>query len=151
MFTTYRSTEVQFSHLGDPRYADTQIWRYVEQELMYPWFYLQVVRVGSSETGTSMLMVQHAKDLGEIVKCETPSWWLEQVQLVSPPHMNGKGQWLMEPLHKITIHESPSLGGLCECFEVADGSRYTIAGSEVLENATLLQVIFDAEIDLKNY
>lgn len=150
MFTTYRNAEVQFSHLSDQQHVGTQILRYVEQELMYPWFYVQLAQQGATEMEASMLMLQHSKDLAEMVKCKTPSWRLEQVQIVTPAHMNGTGRWLIEPLDKITIHESPSLGGLCECFQVSSGNCYTIAGSGVLKNATLLRVIFDAETDLKS-
>jgi hypothetical protein len=75
---------------------------------------------------------------------------VEQVQIVTPAHMNGTDRWLMEPVHKISVLESPSLGGPCEAFEVDGGNRYTLSGSGVLENATLIQVIFDAATDLKN-
>ncbi|WJM95276.1 hypothetical protein QEP73_17040 [Pseudomonas defluvii] len=150
MFTTHRSAEIELSHLGDLQYAEARVWRYVEQELMYPWFYLQVARMGSAETDTSMLMIQHAQDIAVMVRSEAPYWRLEQIQIVTPAHMNGVGRWLMEPLQRITMVDSPSLGGPCECYEVSTGNRYAIAGSGVLENATLLQVIFDAAVDLVN-
>lgn len=150
MFTTYRSAEVEFSCLGDPRYSGTQIWRYVEQELMCPWFYVQVRRPGSTGTDLSMLMLPCARDIAAMVDCETPSWCIEQVQIVTPTHMNGTGRWQMEPLRRITIHESPALGGVCECFEVSSGNLYTSGGSRILEGATLLEVLFDAAVHLKN-
>lgn len=149
MFTTYRSSEVQLPDLGNPQYGETQIWPYVEQELMYPWFYLSVVRVGALEPDTCMLMIQHARDVVSLVRRESSRMTIEQVQIVTPGHMNGTNRWLMEPVQKISILESPSLGGPCEVFEVDGGNRYTLSGFGVLENATLIQVIFDAATDLK--
>lgn len=149
MFTTYRSSEIQLPDLGDSQYGDTQIWPYIEQELMYPWFYLSVVRVGAVEQDTCMLMIQHAQDVVSLVRRETSRIRVEQVQIVTPGHMNGTDRWLMEPVKKISVLESPSLGGPCEAFEVDGGNCYALSGSGVLENATLIQVIFDAATDLE--
>lgn len=149
MFTTYRSAEVEFSCMGDPRYSGTQIWRYVEQELMCPWFYVQVLRPGSTDTDLSMLMLPCAKDIAAMVDCETPNWCIQQVQIVTPARMNGTDRWQMEPLRRITLLESPALASVCECFEVTSGRLYTSGGPRVLEGATLLQVLFDAAVHLK--
>lgn len=35
MFTTHRSAEVELTHTGDPQYAETRIWRYVEQRMIF--------------------------------------------------------------------------------------------------------------------
>ncbi len=150
MFTTYRRSEIQLPDLGNPQCGGTQIWPYVEQELIYPWFYLNVVRVGATESDTCMLMIQHARDVVSLVRRETSRMRVEEVQIVTPAHVNGTDRWLMEPVKKISVLESPSLGGPCEAFEVDGGNCYSLSGSGVLENATLIQVIFDAATDLKN-
>lgn len=150
MFTTYRSSEIQLPDLSNPQYGDTQIWPYVEQELMYPWFYLNVLRIGSAESDTCMLLIPHARDVASLVRRETSRMRVEQVQIVTPAHVNGTDRWLMEPVNKISVLESPSLGGPCEAYEVHGGNCYSPSGFGVLENATLIEVIFDAATDLKN-
>jgi hypothetical protein len=101
MFTTYPRAEITFetpdatnSHEGQ------RVWSFVEQELLLPWFYLQVVRRVGRENYASMLMMYHVHELKQFIDAQSNRVWVEQVQLVTPPHMNGQSIWLMEPLNR---------------------------------------------------
>lgn len=60
MFTTYRSAEI---HLDTAKGTTAQLWSYVEQEISWPWFYLQIARRHGRQAYRSMLMLNHAHDL----------------------------------------------------------------------------------------
>lgn len=90
MFTTYRHAEMTLDSATES--SPTQLWKSVEQELMLPWFYLQVARHSKREPYTSMLMIYHAHEVLEILESQSNLAWVEQIQFVTPPHMNGQSR-----------------------------------------------------------
>lgn len=101
MFTTHRDAELHLE--PNPDHAGTQLWSYVEQEILWPWLYLQVARSVNETIYRSVIMFHHAHDLKRILDQQSYSGWVEQVQLVSPPHINGGKLRLMEPLEEIRV------------------------------------------------
>lgn len=149
MFTTYRSSEIVIEDYPDS--ATTQIWRCVEQEIIHSWFYLKIGRWGRTESSVSMMMIHHAHELRQLVDRQSNLIWLEQVEFVSPPHVNGLSRWMMQPLLKILVLAqlgAESAYGLR--VDVAGGHSYFLNGGEALQSANVINVLFDADKHLRS-
>lgn len=150
MFTTYPRAEITFdppdatdSHEGQ------RVWSFVEQELLLPWFYLQVVRRAGRENYASMLMMYHAHELKQFIDAQSNRVWVEQVQLVTPPHMNGQSIWLMEPLTMAGIVMDPRDGSHFLIYQVARGVTYSLR-DDADANLKPFRILFSGERDLRS-
>lgn len=148
MFTTYPSSEITFDPRGKPNASSGQrVWRLVEQELLLPWLYLQVVIKSKSECYASMLMVYHAHELRQFIDAQPRRMWVEQVQLVIPPHMSGNSNWMMEPLAMAGIVEDPRDESHFIVYKTASGTIYTLRDDA---DATIepFKILFSSDRDL---
>lgn len=151
MFTTHRETEIVLELPGEaPPATGEQVWRYVEQELMLPWIYLQIVRQIGREENASMLMLYHAQELRQLIDNQSARLWVKQVQFVTPPYMNGQSQWVMEPLKRVSLVEDPVDKARFPVFEVASGAIYSLKGDMRLD-LTPVEILFSAEDDLRHH
>ncbi|HFT7996320.1 MULTISPECIES: hypothetical protein [Pseudomonadaceae] len=126
-----------------------QLWSYVEQEISWPWFYLQIARRHGRQAYRSMLMLNHAHDLKKIIDDQSNLAWVEEVQLVTPAHVNGHSTWLMEPLKEICIVRDGPAGDPGYLYKVADGVSYSMHHRKNLEALIVTDVIFSAEMHLR--
>lgn len=148
MFTTYRNAEI---HLGSADEGSTsQLWTYVEQEIIWPWFYLQIVRRHGNQTFRSMLMLHHAHDLRKIIADQSNLAWIEQAQLVTPAHINGHPRWLMEPLKEVCVVRDGPNGEPGYLYKVANDVSYSMHYRGNLEALIVTDVIFSAERHLRS-
>jgi hypothetical protein len=150
MFTTYPQAEIVFDspHALDS-HEGQRVWSFVEQELLLPWFYLQVVRRSGRENYASMLMMYHAHELKQFIDAQSKRVWVEQVQLVTPPHMNGQSTWLMEPLTMAGIVMDPRDGSHFLVYQVAGGATYSLRDNTDT-NLEPFRVLFSGERDLRS-
>lgn len=86
MFKTDRNAELLSGLSHSPN--GVQFWSFIEQDVAWPWFYLQIVEDDGQEAYRSMLMVPTTPLLEQIVEAKTDNAWLEQAQLVTPAHIN---------------------------------------------------------------
>lgn len=142
MFTTYRGAEIHLD--SDEAPSSTQLWSYVEQEIAWPWFYLQIVRRHGRKAYQSMLMLNHAHELRKIIEDQSNLAWVEQVQFVTPPHLNGQSMWLMEPLEEVCVVRDGPEGDPGYLYKVANGASYSMHPSNHKESLTVVNVIFSA-------
>lgn len=150
MFTTYPRGEITFDQPDEPdSSAGQRVWRCVELELMVPWLYLQVVRRFGKENYTSMLMIYHAHELKQFVDEQSDQTWLEQVQLVTPPHMNGQSGWLMEPLTMAGIVVDPRDGSHFLVYQVESGAIYSLRDDADV-SLEPFSILFSAENDIRS-
>lgn len=151
MFTTHRDAEIGLELPGEaPPGTGQQVWSYIEQELMLPWIYLQIVRQIGREENASMLMLYHAQELRQLIDHQSARLWVEQVQFVTPPYMNGQSRWVMEPLKRVSLVEDPVDKARFPVFEVASGTIYSLRGDTRLD-LTPVEVLFSAEDDLRRH
>ncbi|AKF99465.1 hypothetical protein AAER22_18665 [Pseudomonas aeruginosa] len=146
MFITYRHLEMRL----DPRleHSPAQLWTAVEQDIQWPWFYLQVARRDRREVIASTLLLQHAHDLASIIESQSKHAWVEQVQIVTPAHLNGHSRWLMEPLKEVcVVKDKAGVTGLL--FKVENDVRYSLHPTRDLDNLLVIKVLFSAETDLE--
>ncbi|RPM29675.1 hypothetical protein [Pseudomonas aeruginosa] len=145
MFITYRHVELCL----DPHfeYTPAQLWTAVEQDLQWPWFYVQVARRERRDVVTSTLLLQHSHDLETIIRSQSKHAWVEQVQIVTPGHLNQQARWLMEPLQEVCLMQDSS-GELGLLFKVENGVRYSLHPWRDVESLLLVKVLFSAAADL---
>lgn len=149
MFTTYPRAEIAFDLPDEPASpAGQRLWSYVEQELLMPWFYIQVVQRSGCESFASMFMMYHAHELKQFIDAQSDRVWVEQVQLVTPPHVNGQSAWLMEPLVKVAIVADPVDGSHCLIYQVASGSSYSLR-DDLNKNLDPVCTLFSEARDLR--
>ncbi|HCA5869192.1 TPA: hypothetical protein MXR76_006760, partial [Pseudomonas aeruginosa] len=75
MFKTSRNAELLSGLSTAP--DGVQFWSYVELEMTWPWFYLQIVEDDGKEAFQSMLMVPSVPLLEQIIAAQTDHAWLE--------------------------------------------------------------------------
>lgn len=146
MFKTDRNAELlsglSHSHNG------VQFWSFIEQEVAWPWFYLQIVEDDGQEAYRSMLMVPTPPLLEQIVEAKTDNAWLEQAQLVTPAHINKAGRWMMEPLLKVTAIRNAQGQELGYVYHVEGGRAYSTSADPHLDEQLRTHTIFSAELHL---
>ncbi len=146
MFITYRHTEVRLDRPFE--YSPAQLWTAVEQDLQSPWFYVQIARLDGGEVTASTLLLQHIHDLESIIRSQSKRAWVEQVQIVTPAHLNGQARWLMEPLREAhLVQDNKGTRGLV--YKVENNVRYSLHPQRNLEELALIKVLFSAELDLQ--
>lgn len=149
MFTTYLRAEITFDSVDERLFpAEQRVWSYVEQELLLPWFYLQVVQRSGRENYASMFMMHHLYEVKQFLDAQTDRVWVEQLLFVTPPYMNGKPTWQMEPLEMAGIVEDPKDGSHFVVCRVASGSTYTLR-DDVDITSLPFRVLFSRERDLR--
>ncbi|GGM29798.1 hypothetical protein ACFQDN_20835 [Pseudomonas asuensis] len=147
MFKTNRNAELLPGLSNDP--AGVQFWSFVEQEIAWPWFYLQLVEVDGQEIFRSMLMVPTIPLLEQIVAVKTDNAWIEQALLVSPSSLNKTGRWMMEPLVEVCSIRNEQDRELGYVYRVEGPKTYSTLDflvNEPLKTCT----IFSAELHLPN-
>lgn len=123
MFTTYSHAELwpQAQTVNQP----TRHWTFVEQEAIWPWFYIQVARVDGIEVSSTMLMIATVPQFEQLLQQRSSQLWLEDVQLVSPGHLNGKGEWMLERLLEVYVAIDNQHGDPGHVFRVGENQSYT--------------------------
>lgn len=149
MFTTYLRAEITFDSVDERVLpAEQRVWSYVEQELLLPWFYLQVAYRSGRESQTSMFMMNHIHEVKQFLDAQSNRVWVEQLLFVTPPYMNGKLSWQMEPLEMAGIAEDPKDGSHFVVCRVASGSTYSMR-DDVDLTLPPFRVLFSRERDLR--
>jgi len=148
VFKTNRNAELLPGLSNGP--DGVQFWSFVEQEVAWPWFYLQMVEDDGKETFQSMLMVPTLPLLEQIVGAKSDHAWIEQAQLVTPAHINKMGRWMMEPLLEVSAilnEQGQELGYDC----VVEGGRtYSISADPLPDGQLNTYTIFSAALHLSN-
>jgi hypothetical protein len=93
-------------------------WAYISQTSNDEWFFVTYETVGQEGSSQQQFMISKVQFLLDLASRDTPEQFIHEVQLVSPPWLNQKGNWLMEPVREIqTVDERV-------CYELMDGQVY---------------------------
>lgn len=142
MFMTYRHAELLPGGIfGDPQ---VQHWQFVEQEIHYPWFYVELVRDYGDEKIGSMLMIPTVPVLQRVLEELDDRSWLAQAFLVSPGHLRGEKHWLMEPLTEVSVAEDEEDNQPGYVYRVGGGASYSTHPASGRGNLRTTEVIFSA-------
>lgn len=119
---THRHAELLMPPARDEQ---IQYWQYVEQSTIWPWFYVELVRVCNEDSVASMLMIPNAPALEEVLAELNSSKWLSQALVVTPSYINGSRRWQMEPLIELSVARTRERKPLGYVFQVEGGHMYT--------------------------
>lgn len=106
--------------------------------------------VAPKRKNASVLMLYHAQELRQLIENQSSGLWVEHVQFVTPPYMNGQSQWVMEPLKQVSMVEDPVDKARFPVFEVASGAIYSLRGETRLDLSPV-EILFSAEDDLRHH
>lgn len=146
----FKTTE-QSAVFPAPRGTDgVQFWTHVEHEVLWPWYYLQVVQDFGSEEMRTMLMLPTAAELADAVLARTEFVWLEAAYIATPDGYNESGGWKLEPLLEVVMFRSEKGFPSCVTHLVDSGKMYSI-GEPGSSHCAHFEKIFDAGIHLGKF
>lgn len=93
-------------------------WKYISQTANDEWFYVTYQTAGEEGSSQQQFMISKVPFLLDLASKDTPGQFINEVQLVSPPWLNLKGKWLMEPIREIQEADERV------CYELMDGQVY---------------------------
>ncbi len=129
MFRTHRSMLI-----SSPEHStENAIWGCVEHCIQLPWLYITIRKRNGNET--MALQIMDPELFVELLEQDSDFSWVETVQLVSPPHMNGSSLWVMEELIQFSHVYHPEIGG-SELYEVSSGRSYSMVDLDKINNTT---------------
>lgn len=146
MFKTDRNAELLSGLSHSPN--GVQFWSFVEQEVAWLWFYLQMVEDDGKEAFRSMLMVPTLPLFEQIVGAQSDHAWIEQAQLVTPAHINKTGRWMMEPLLEVSAIRNEQGQELGHVYHVEGGRTYSTSADQHLDGQRSTRTIFSATLHL---
>jgi len=141
-------TTVQSALSPGPRGPDgIQFWALVEHEILWPWYYLQVVQDLGTELMRTMVMVSTPSELADVTSARTETVWLEAAYIVSPGDINGTGVWKLEPLLEAKMYLNRQGTPVGVAHRVIGGETYAV-GEPASDRDARSEKIFDAKIHL---
>ncbi len=148
MFMTYRHAELPLGKLfGDTR---VQHWQFVEQDVYWPWFYIEFIRGEGDDRMSSMLMIPSVPALQRLLDEQDDCSWLAQALLVTPAHLNGSQRWMMEPVEEVSVAVDDKYNQLGYVYKVEGGRSYTTHAFEKEAELRTSHVIFSASEHLRS-
>lgn len=93
-------------------------WAYISQTANDEWFYVTYEVAGEEGSSQQQFMISKLQYLLDLASRDTPEQFIREVQLVSPPWLNQKGKWLMEPIREVQEADERV------CYELMDGQVY---------------------------
>ncbi|WP_193385807.1 MULTISPECIES: polysaccharide deacetylase family protein [Pseudomonas] len=95
-----------------------------------------------------MIMLYHAHELKQWIDNQSNRMRVEQVQMVTPPHINRQSTWLMEPLTMAGIVEDPKDFSHFLIYQVENGSIYSLRDTYEA-GINPFAILYSAERDLR--
>jgi hypothetical protein len=126
-----------------------QFWSFVELEMIWPWFYLQIVQDDGEEAFRNMLMVPSVPLLEQVIAAQSDHVWLERALLVTPEHMNKVDRWMMEPLLEVSSIRDARGNELGHQYRVEGDRTYSTSASQRPDSRMITHVIFSAALHLR--
>jgi len=143
----FKTTE-QSAIFSAPSGADgVQFWAHVEHEVLWPWYYLQVVQDLGSEEMRTMLMLPSATELANVVLARTELVWLEAAYIATPADVNETGRWRLDPLVEVVIFRNRQDFPQGVSHTVDSGQVYSL-GEPGSVHSVRSEKVFDAGIHL---
>ena len=118
MFLTFDHAEVPVGSL----LKGGRTWRYVEYLTSFPYFHVSALDLDDDGARLATLLVYTVHDLLDLAAAESNGWQIQHVQLVSPGHLNGSGEWRMDALRR--IEEAEVSRGTSYAYSLNSGATY---------------------------
>lgn len=122
MFETVSSAELASLPPIYPSGPRTQVWSYVLQAVLAPWFHIEA----DGEDASRIIFSRSTDQWLPLVESqggENPT--IRGVNIVTPGSLNRTGRWILEPLMEVWRGEEPfKKGRYAEVYVVTGGTRY---------------------------
>ena len=105
--------------------AGERLWQFVTLRIHVCWFFVVYSTVTEDNLRVSRnIFLTHVDDLVDLTT--VPDIKIVEVHLVSPKHINKKGEWKMERVEKIWIGQEPDIDHeqYTYVYALKNGSRY---------------------------
>lgn len=102
-----------------------QFWSLVELETLWPWFHVETQDHSGNSVHEGVVLAPSVPLLADLIRGESSTAWINQVQVVTPGELNGSGNWKMEVL--VSLHEVVDNAGhvLGHEYGIATGEEYS--------------------------
>jgi hypothetical protein len=147
VFKTHSAAELFPEHVFEG--ARVQHWQYVELEMHFPWFYMELVRDYGDDIVGSMLMVPTVPILQRMLLELDDHSWFAQAYLMSPGYLRGEKSWVMEPLVEVSLAEGDANNLAGYIYKVEGGACYSIQHESTCGGLKTAEIIFSAERHLR--
>ncbi|TCT07079.1 hypothetical protein [Paralcaligenes ureilyticus] len=121
MFYTYDNAETP---MGAWFEKGSRSWRFIEWSLNIPWFWVTIVLSDGEASWTDTLMFYLPQDIADLIEQRANNLKAIDVQLVSPPRMNGTTKWSMEPLAEIVSGIALETSRPVHVYKCVNGKSY---------------------------
>lgn len=124
-----------------------QFWTHVEHEVLWPWYYLQVVQTTATDEMRTMLMMSSTAELADAVLACTEHVWLEAAYIVTPADINDSSGWNLERLLEVVTfrNEKDFPTGVRH---LVDSGRVYSLGEPGSSHSVYCAKVFDAGVHL---
>lgn len=112
--------------------ADSAIWDYIELRSSSPWFLVTVDYESRGLRRTDSAQMASWRQVRDLVWKQWTNLGISEVQLVSPPSVNGSTRWQMEPLSTIEIAVHATTGGWHCIYTTLSGAAYVPIPAEAV-------------------
>lgn len=102
MFETNDQARLQPSIYFVPE-EGTHQWAYISQTANNEWFYVTYETTDDEVVCRQQMMIPIAPYVLALATRDTPEAFIQSIQLVSPPWLNGSESWLMEEIKEIKL------------------------------------------------
>src|SRR3546814_12739004 len=102
----------------------TRSWRFIEWSVDIPWFWVTLVLSYEEASWTDTFMFYLPQDIADLTEQHANNIKEIDVQLVSPPRMNGTTTWSMETIAEIVSGIAIEKRRAVHVFNCANGKSY---------------------------
>lgn len=125
MFRTHKQAEISGFDLSQLSSEGTRAWRYVEQALHCPWFYISCLESSRELSMRRMLLTAEISLVEGLLTDEGSTLhMIDGIQLVSPGWLNGSSGWRMEELIGLSEAQDPTDQHVAYVYKLAGGHTY---------------------------
>ncbi|WPE25769.1 hypothetical protein PshuTeo1_14780 [Pseudomonas hunanensis] len=96
----------------------------VEWQSLHPWYQVAVKEVDNGKEVSRMFLLGDVSILDDVLEKQCDDFKVSEVYLVSPPWMNGSGDWAMNKVMSLIVGRGEA-GGKVSMHKIADGVVYT--------------------------
>lgn len=123
MFRTVPQAEIPLSELFS--IDGERAWSVVFKSLCLPWFYMTYLIDDTENDLRQTVLISSTEQLLAFPLADK-NFTVIEIQLVSPGWLNGKDQWMMEPLVEVWQAQEKESEQLVDIFVLNNRSRYTV-------------------------
>ncbi|KXS54186.1 MAG: Uncharacterized protein AWU57_1432 [Marinobacter sp. T13-3] len=143
MFVTQNHTEA----LIGPPDSPYKFWHQVELSGEKLWFFVSTAYSRAGKRGRRCYMIEEPSDLVALVQQTGEHFWIEQVMIVTPPGINGTGNWQMSQLKElVAASDSSDLVSIDYIYQFTNDLCYATRDISEINAYSWHQILYSQEL-----